>query len=339
MARVASAVRIGVVGLEPGTHWSAYLNAPAATGAARLATVAVRQDLRAQLNGALDAAQASGTRVVPDADALFRDRDLDVLAVCTVPDEQADLVVEGLRRGLHVVVDKPLVTTRADLLRVEDELRTHPYARLSMLLTLRGDPVRVAAHRLARDGVIGDVVAVQSRRAYQQRRETRPDWFFDEERSGGPWLDGAIHGIDEVLWIMGRRIDDVVARDENVSWPERTRFYDTGLALFRLRGGGTAVVEHQRLALNDCALSILGTRGKIEIDRRNRGVLVTPDGERALDELAPLPPPRNVFADFVDGVASGSPSLVDTPDVIAVMRAALAARDSSRQNTRVKVEE
>ena len=281
-------LRVGIVGFEPGTHWTGYTSAAQQSPDVELAGVALRRDLAATMREQIAAWRVP---VYEDAGALLDGERLDVLALSTVPNEQAALVLEGLRRGLHVVADKPLVTEGEDLPRVRKALAEAPGRRLSMLMTIRGEPVRQAARVLVREGRLGRLAVLHTRRAYAQRRESRAPWFFDEALSGGPWADGAIHGIDEVRWITGLRALEVVAYDANVSWPGRARFYDHGQALFRLEQDVTAIVEHHRQAINDSWLSILGTEAKIEIDRRNRGTLIDADGERPLQDVTALPEP------------------------------------------------
>jgi predicted dehydrogenase len=327
-------LRIGLVGLEPGTHFRAYLAAAEQSPEAQVSAVALRPELVASVREQIE---PFGVPVYHDATALLDREQIDVLALSTVPSEQAGLVVEGLRRGLHVVADKPLVTAPEDLERVRQELAARPRLRVSMLMTLRGDPVRQATRRLLRDGGLGRLAMLHTRRAYAQRRETRAPWFFDEARSGGPWADGAIHGVDEVLWLSGLGCREVVAYDANVSWPEQPRFYDHGQALLRLERDVTAIVEHHRLTLDDCWLSVLGTEAKIEVDRRGHAVFVDGDGERPLEEVVALPPARNVFADFVESVASGRPALIDTADALATMDAVLAIRRAARTGQTIRL--
>jgi myo-inositol 2-dehydrogenase/D-chiro-inositol 1-dehydrogenase len=327
-------LRVGIVGFEPGTHWTGYINAAQQSAAVQLAGIALRPDLAAQMKD-----QIAGWKVpvYEEAGALLDAEALDVLALSTVPNEQAPLILEGLRRGLHVVADKPLVTAREDLVQVRRALAAQPTRRISMLMTIRGEPVRKAAYALVRQGALGRLAMLHTRRAYAQRRESRAPWFFDEALSGGPWADGAIHGIDEVRWISGLEYQDVVAADANVSWPEKTRFYDHGQALFTLEQGVHAIVEHHRQSLNDSWLSILGTDAKIEINRRNQGTLIDANGERPLQEAMALPGATNVFADFVESIAAGTPALVDTADTLATMEAVLAVREAARTGAKVRV--
>lgn len=325
-------LRVGIVGFEPGTHWTGYTNAAQQSPEVQLASIALRPDLAGTMR---DQIAGWNVPVYHDAATLLDREQLDVLALSTVPNEQGPLLLEGLRRGLHVVADKPLVTERDDLARVRRILAEQPGRRVSMLMTIRGDPVRVAARSLVRGGALGRLAMFHTRRAYAQRRESRAPWFFDEALSGGPWADGAIHGIDEVLWISGLRYLEVVAYDANVSSPQETRFYDHGQALFKMENGVAAIVEHHRQAINDSWLSILGTEAKIEINRRNQGVFVDANGERPLSEVAELPPVKNVFADFVESIAAGKPALIDTADTLTTMEAVLAVRDAARSGQKI----
>jgi myo-inositol 2-dehydrogenase/D-chiro-inositol 1-dehydrogenase len=327
-------VRVGVIGLEPGTHFSAYLAAAKQSPDVQLTAVSLRPELEDSVREQIE---PFGVPVYHDAATLLAKEQLDVLALSTVPSEQAHWLFEGLRSGMHVVADKPLVTEDADLPRVRALLASSPRLHISMLMTIRGEPVRQAARQLVRDGKLGKLVMLHTRRAYAQRRQSRAPWFFDEVLSGGPWADGAIHGIDEVRWVTGMEYQDVVAYDANVSSPREPRFYDHGQALFRMGQGVAAIVEHHRQSINDSWLSILGTEGKIEIDRRNQGTFIDASGERPLTEVTAFPPARNVFADFCESLVAGRPALVDTEDTLATMEAVFAVRKAARTGQKVRL--
>ena len=327
-------LRVGIIGFETGTHWTGYTNAAQQSPAVELAAIALRPEMAEPIQEQIASWRVP---VYEDAGALLARERIDVLALSTVPNEQAPLILEGLRRGLHVVADKPLVTTHDDLQRVRRALAEQPGRRISMLMTIRGEPVRQAAYQLVRQGALGQLAMFHTRRAYAQRRESRAPWFFDEALSGGPWADGAIHGIDEVRWISGLAYREVVAMDANVSWPEQPRFYDHGQALFAMEQDVHAIVEHHRQSINDSWLSILGTDAKIEIDRRNQGTFVDATGERPLQEVLALPPPKNVFADFCESIVANKPALIDTADTLATMEAVLAVREAARSGQRVRL--
>ena len=329
-------LRVGLVGLEPFTHWSHYFGAAETSAAVELVAVCHRPELTEAMSA--DQVALLTALKLPTyhnlAEMLANER-LDVLAASTVPDVQGAALIAGLEHGLHVVADKPLVSQPEQLEQVKAALKRHPGQRLSMLLTLRGDPVRRAARRLVQEGAIGRVVALHSRRAYVQKRQPpRPAWMFDERQIGGPTGYAAVHSLDEVYWITGLRYQEVVGYEANHSQPENRHFYDVSQHLYRLEHGVTAIIDTHLLAINDCWLSILGTEGKIEIAANNRGVLITADGTT---EIETTEPEISVFADWIESIEAGRPALVDTEDVLVCMDAVFAGQAASKSGRPVAI--
>ncbi len=329
-------LRVGLVGLEPFTHWPHYLSAAETSAAVELVAVCHRPELTEEMSA--DRVALLADLKLPtyhNLDDMLANEQLDVLAASTVPDVQGAALIAGLEHGLHVVADKPLVSQPEHLEQVKAALKHHPGQRLSMLLTLRGDPVRRAAHRLVRAGAIGQVVALHSRRAYEQQRQPeRPAWMFDERRIGGPMGYAAVHSLDEVRWITGLRYLEVVGYEANHSRPELQHFYDVSQHLYRLENGVTAIIDTHLLAIYDCWLSILGTEGKIEIPANNRGVLITEDGTT---EIETTEPEISVFAEWIESIEAGRPAIVDTEDVLICMDAVFAGQTASRTGQVVSI--
>ncbi len=329
-------LRVGLVGLEPFTHWPHYLRGAETSSSVELVAVCHRPELTAEM-------AANRVALLTDLklptyhhlEDMLVNEQLDVLAASPVPDVQGAALIAGLEHGLHVVADKPLVSRPEQLEQVKTALKRHPGQRLSMLLTLRGDPVRRAARSLVRAGAIGQIVALHSRRAYEQERQPpRPGWMFDERRTGGPMGYAAVHSLDEVRWITGLRYLEVVGYEANHSRPENRHFYDASQHLYWLESGVTAIIDTHLLAISDSWLSILGTQGKIEIAANNRGVLITADGTT---EIETTEPEINVFADWVESIEAGRPAIVDTADVLACMDAVFAGQAASKSGRTVSI--
>ncbi len=246
-------LRVGLVGLEPFTHWPHYLHGAATSSSVELAAVCHRPELMEELPA--DRVALLTDLKLPtyhNVEDMLENERLDVLAASTVPDVQGAALIAGLEHGLHVVADKPLVSQPEQLEQVKAALKRHPARRLSMLLTLRGDPVRRAARSLVWAGAIGQVVALHSRRAYEQERQPPcPAWMFDERRTGGPMGYAAVHSLDEVYWITGLRYLEVVGYEANHSRPENRHFYDVSQHLYRLENGVTAMIDTHLLAIAD----------------------------------------------------------------------------------------
>ncbi len=51
---------------------------------------------------------------------VYQDKNVDLVMICTRHDSHAYLALEGLKAGKHVFLEKPLATTRKDLIEIED---------------------------------------------------------------------------------------------------------------------------------------------------------------------------------------------------------------------------
>ena len=88
---------------------------------------------------------------------MFDVEDVDAIILVTANHEKADAIEEAVDRGLHVLVDKPIVTTLEGLARIERAL-----ARKSRTVypwfTMRFNSIYLAASRVVSDGLVGRVI-------------------------------------------------------------------------------------------------------------------------------------------------------------------------------------
>src|SRR6185436_14615377 len=100
-----------------------------------------------------------------------------MLDVCCVAGEsgvRCEQLLALIERGVHIVSEKPLVTTLADLERVRAAF-AKTKSQLTMLLELRHQPKNVRVREIIRRGGIGEVCLVTTQKSYQWG--VRADWF------------------------------------------------------------------------------------------------------------------------------------------------------------------
>jgi len=139
----------------------------------------------------------------PGADEMFAVEKLDLVSICLPTDLHAACAIQALKRGVHVLCEKPmsrtlreadaLVATQAcsgRLLMVAQCLRFWPcYERV------------VAAHR---SGEFGRLLMLSMRRiSASPGSGGARTWFLDGARSGGCLLDMHIHDTDFVNYLLG----------------------------------------------------------------------------------------------------------------------------------------
>ncbi len=126
------------------------------------------------------------------------DPNVDAVDLCVPTDRHAEMAIAALRRGKHVLVEKPLALTSAEAESVVAEARSA--GRVAMAAhVLRFMPAYTEARRRIRR--LGPV-----RHAVFQRRCAAPawsEWLQDASRSGGGAFDLLVHDVDYVRWVFG----------------------------------------------------------------------------------------------------------------------------------------
>ncbi|PVZ58471.1 Gfo/Idh/MocA family protein [Arthrobacter sp. H-02-3] len=144
------------------------------------------------------------TRIVPTPEALFDlAGDLDLVVLGTPPLTHFDLAATAMARGLHVVVDKPFVTTAAEgealIARASDA-----GVQLTVFQNRRWDADFLTLRKLLREGALGEVRTFESRFEWW-RPEGFGNWRDTAAVSdgGGILNDLGAHLIDQAIQLFG----------------------------------------------------------------------------------------------------------------------------------------
>jgi predicted dehydrogenase len=290
------------------------------------------QDVRAERAAAL------GVPGHPDHRALLGLAP-DVLAVAAVNCDRAQIIVDALAAGCHVLADKPMCTTLADLDAIDRAARRSS-GSLTLLLEKRWYPETQACIAVVEQGELGDVVAIEASGPHRLRPSTRPAWMFDPLRYGGLLNDLAVHDLD-LARLFGRYTGTVSAGTitavVRTSRSDPPGFADHGAALVAFDGGPVMQASVDWLSPEsapyhgDYRMRLTGTRGTADLRWRERRLTVATD-DRPPRELALGPPPRAAAAVF-DALLAGDPLEPDLDDSIEATRLALLAQHAADTGT------
>lgn len=127
--------------------------------------------------------------------------DIDAVSICTYTDTHVPLALEALRRGKHVLVEKPVALRSAEVDALAAAARASE--RICMpAMCMRFWPGWPWLRERIRDHAFGAV-----RQAAFIRMGARPAWgaafYLDERRSGGALFDLHIHDTDFIWWCFG----------------------------------------------------------------------------------------------------------------------------------------
>ena len=205
---------------------------------------------------------------------ILEDDKVKLVASASIPSDRAPLGLEVMRHGKDFMVDKPGITTLAQLAEVR-KVQAETRRIYSITYSERFENrATVKAGELVKAGAIGRVIQTIGLGPHRMSPKTRPAWFFERERYGGILCDIASHQFDQFLFFTGSGKAEVLASQVgNVSHPEYPGLEDFGDVMLRGSGGSGYIrvdwfTPDGLSTWGDGRLTILGTDGFIEI-RKN----------------------------------------------------------------------
>ena len=202
-------LKIGIVGFGfmGRMHWACWQRmAGAQVKAVCDSNANLRQDLGkaiGNIQGAVRDIDLDPVQVYRDIGSMLDQTDLDAVSVTLPTHLHADVSVQALRAGVHVLCEKPMALTLGQCDRMIATAAESGRV-LQIGHCIRFWPEYAAAAEIVRSGRYGAV-----RAATLQRLSTVPtwavdNWLTDQERSGGMALDLHIHDTDYLLYLLGR---------------------------------------------------------------------------------------------------------------------------------------
>ncbi len=138
--------------------------------------------------------------VLDDNDSLLSHPDVDVVAILTPPMTHVDLATHGLRNGKHLLIDKPVAFTTAEIDALTD-LAADNHLEMSTNLVLRVHPFHRRIREIRESGKMGELLQVITSAALARYPEGH--WYWQPDVSGGFFLNTFSHFFDLYEFIIG----------------------------------------------------------------------------------------------------------------------------------------
>ena len=196
----------------------------------------------------------------PSADALAADDAVQLVIVATPPNSHANLALNMLDAGKHVVCEKPLALTREEADRMA-ELAARRQLLLCCHQNRRFDPDYLAIKKAVSQGHIGDIFHMET--FVGGFHHPCGYWHSHAPVSGGTTYDWGAHYLDWIVGLMGRRTIAVQATRHKRVWHDVTNADQESITV-RFADGSEALFIHSDIAaVRKPKWYILGTRGAI----------------------------------------------------------------------------
>jgi myo-inositol 2-dehydrogenase/D-chiro-inositol 1-dehydrogenase len=287
-------------------------------------------------------AVARAERATDDVEAAITDPAVDAVVIVTPTPTHAHLIEIAANAGKAIWCEKPIAL---DLERIR---------RIVALVNARGVPVQIgfmrrfdpgyaAAKRKIEAGALG---RIETFRALS--RDTYPPPLKFIERSGGIFLDMAVHDLDLARYLVGEvaevqawgatLIDERFAQAGDV---------DTAVTLLRFENGALGVVETSRRSAwgYDIRTEIAGAQGKLVVEAHQKTPLIfSREFGFEGDHFESFPDRfeaayRLEMAAFFEALQAGRRPDPGPEDALETLRLAIAATRSWREGRAVRVQE
>lgn len=257
-------------------------------------------------------------RIVPTADALFSDPDIDLIVVGTPNDTHFDLTARALAAGKHVVLDKPFTTDAASSRNLVELARAHNRV-LAPFHNRRYDGDFFTFQKLLQAGTLGRITQVISHYDRFRPMQRLNTWKEVGSASGGILYDLGPHLVDQALALFGapQHITASVRRDR-----DRTDIVDAfDIVLHYERPDGHHLLYecHSTMIGADPAprFRIHGTHGsytKLGMDAQEAALLGGARPPRLDDPTAPawLPEPESAWGKLTLATERSEPIQLQT---------------------------
>ena len=197
-------------------------------------------------------------------------QDVDVISITTHWQDHYPAVVEALKTGKHVFVEKPMAATAEQCDQIL-QAAAESTGKFMVGHICRFDPRVAQAKEAIEQGRIGRVVSMHAKRNLPQA----PGHIRLDKIS--PLVGDGIHDADMMMWFMGRAPSRVYAR--NIRFNDFT-YPDVGWAMLEFDDSAIGVVEtNWGLPTNtptviDAQLTVCGSEGCLTIDNANTGLSI-----------------------------------------------------------------
>ena len=289
-------------------------------------------------------------KVYTNVDDLLSDGNFDAVSIVTPDHLHAEIAVKCAQAGKHMLIEKPLATSREDVFRIVEAVNRSG-VRAMVDLHNRWSPPFAEAKRLIDAGELGTL-----RNAYFRLNDIKwvaTDMLPWAANSSILWFLGS-HSFDTLQWLFQDRVKRVYAvSNRGVLDQMGVETEDVFLSTLEFEHGGVAQMENGWITpnanpcVNDIKCNLCGDKAMIAIDASNHNLI-----QFYSDEKTTVPDiiVRNQihgrvkgFAyesirSFVDQLASDEPFVVSLEDAARTSLAILAIMESAKSRMPVDVD-
>lgn len=198
---------------------------------------------------------------------LKKEKDIDVIAICSPNGLHASHSIKALNAGFHVICEKPLainVTDCGEMIKAAEKANK----RLFAIKQNRFNPPVEAVKNLIDEGKLGKIFSVQLSCFWNRNEDYyKNSWKGTKEMDGGTLFTQFSHFIDLLYWLIGD-IKNTRSYTKNYAHQGMIEFEDTGVAIVEFYNGAMGTINYTVNSYGknmEGSLTIFGEKGSVKI--------------------------------------------------------------------------
>lgn len=154
-------------------------------------------------------AKSVGLKAYDSLEAILDDEDIDFIVIATPNDTHMDIAIKAMTAGKHVVCEKPVALSSAQLKKMIDCAKDTNRI-FAVHQNRRWDEDYIKIKKIFDTDVLGDIFNIESR--VHGSRGIPGDWRGRKEQGGGMVLDWGVHILDQLLLMIPGKVKTVYAQ-------------------------------------------------------------------------------------------------------------------------------
>lgn len=264
---------------------------------ARLSVVSSRDEVKAAA-----VAEREDCAWTSDYQQLIGRPDVDIVCVTTSSGSHAEIGLEVLKAGKHLVVEIPIAMHARDAVKLVNEAKKRDL-KLSVISQRRFEIQHQVVKRVLEEGGLGKLLLVEISVPFYRTQAyyDSADWRGTIAEDGGALMNQGIHSIDLLLWFAGE-VQTVFGKLATQTHDMEAE--DLGLAIIQFQSGalGTIMASTSIQPGFAASINLYGEKGTIKLEGSTIAHWTVPDWKEPnynhAETYGGITDPRSIASEF-----------------------------------------
>ncbi|WP_339903378.1 Gfo/Idh/MocA family oxidoreductase [uncultured Cyclobacterium sp.] len=326
-------IRIGIIGA--GNFSSRHIEA-----IQQLPTLKLKVICRREASSLAQLADKYKLAGETDYRKIINNNEIDAVLIATPHHLHTQIAIEAARVGKHVLLEKPMASTYADCIAINDACEQSG-VKLMIGQVAQFSPGFVAAKQCIASGEIGEIFMVKATSISFWKHGDRKDWHLKKISGGGYLLTVAIHQLDALCALVPSEVSSVSAHMTNAFHGDEVD--DGGVIILRFKNGQMASLHYSGFkdGVNEIGIDVNGSEGSLRLDN-TKGAYLGKDQKYILlsgslskdwmDEAL-----VNQWKEFSEAILENREPIASGKRTLKVMEVVFAAFESASSGKAIKL--